>query len=140
MTDNVHVEFVKERWLPAHGNVDAMVECLTDDATYTVNGTTLASGAFDKDGYREMQKWLLGSLPRGERPEVEFSFVSEGDTVVVVFQFRSTDQSAAPPPSPACQVLRFASCGRIREALSFVDTEWLARLLEERGSSFPHRG
>lgn len=130
-----HKQFIKEKWAPAAGNVDAMMDCLTDDATYTLIGTTPISGTYDKAGFRELYTWVHANVPvpQGAPPQPELTVLGEGDAVALMVHF------GEPVNNDVCQFIRFGTNGKIQKITAFADTEWVTRLWTKSGSDFHPR-
>lgn len=128
-------KFIEEKWLTAANgaNVEGMLDCLTDDATFIINGTTPISGTHDKTAFGEMMSKMFANRPGGQVQHNLLPLIGEGDTVVGIVCDQSTTPSGEPYDDYSIQVWRFAENGKIREVLDLVDTEMVTRMLGAMG-------
>jgi ketosteroid isomerase-like protein len=106
----------------AKGNGAAFLDTMADDIKYTLQGKTKFSGTMN--GKQEVMTKLMG--PLGEALEggialTPYTFIAEGDFVVMLANGKATTKSGKPYNNSYCHVFRIVG-GKVKEINEYLDT------------------
>ncbi len=110
-------------------NLGPLTESLTDDAVWTIIGTTELSGRFE--GKEEIFERLLTPLAAALDGGVQFTIerlIAEGEYVVMQARGQATAKTGRPYNNTYCIIARIVN-GRIREMIDYIDTELITSAL-----------
>ncbi len=112
------------------GDGKPFVDCMADEFTWTIMGTTPWSRAYSgKAAVRdELFKPLFAQFA-DRYSNTALSFVAEDDTVVVECRGRVTTRSGEPYNNAYCYICRFSQ-GRMVGLTEYLDTALVERVLE----------
>jgi uncharacterized protein len=113
----------------AKGNGKPLVDCMADDFSWTIIGSTPWSGTYR--GKQAVLNDLLGPLfsQFADRyTNTPAHFIAEGDYVVVESRGRVTTKTGKPYNNTYCWVCRLTD-GRLRSLTEYMDTQLLSEVL-----------
>jgi ketosteroid isomerase-like protein len=111
------------------GNPQPLLDCLADDARWTIIGSTELSGVYH--GKREVADKLIARLRARLASPITFTIdrlIADGEYVVMQARGQATAVTGLPYNNTYCIVARFAN-GQIQEMTDYVDTELITRAL-----------
>ena len=106
----------------AKGNGAAFLDTMADDVKYTLQGRTKFSGTLN--GKQEVMAKLLGPLGaalEGGITLTPYSFIAEGDYVVMLANGKATTKSGKSYNNSYCHVFRIVG-GKVKEINEYLDT------------------
>ena len=119
----------------AKGNGKPFVDCMAEDFSWTIIGTTPWSGAYR--GKQTVQEKLLRPLFAQfttQYTNEALRMIAEDDYVVVECRGQVMTQSGQPYNNEYCWVIRFAE-GKMRELMEYFDTALVNCALRPPGTA-----
>jgi ketosteroid isomerase-like protein len=112
------------------GNVQALLDNVTEDVRWTIIGTTVLSGTFHgkQEVIDKLLKPLRARLADGPIVFTLERLIAEGDYVVMQARARAMSRSGSPYNNTYCIVARFAD-GKLKEMTDYIDTELITSAL-----------
>jgi ketosteroid isomerase-like protein len=106
----------------AKGNGAAFMDTMADDIKYTLQGRTKFSGTMN--GKQEVMSKLMGPLGAALEGGIvlsPYSFIAEGDSVVMLSNGKATAKSGKSYNNSYCHVFRVIG-GKVKEINEYLDT------------------